>query len=204
MTFTDRSVFQSTPPARGATPPSASLLGHFCISIHAPREGGDAVPSYSRFSRSLFQSTPPARGATWCFAQFVTPGIFQSTPPARGATRLARCGRLGHLISIHAPREGGDTVSRPSKDNIFEFQSTPPARGATSTTTSTTSTHGNFNPRPPRGGRQRESALSPLALRFQSTPPARGATSTYCAEPRVTREFQSTPPARGATLPHRH
>ncbi len=33
---------------------------------------------------------------------------FQSTPPARGATMMGWFDRLDHLISIHAPREGGD------------------------------------------------------------------------------------------------
>ena len=33
--------FQSTPPARGATPGTPTPSGTFGISIHAPREGGD-------------------------------------------------------------------------------------------------------------------------------------------------------------------
>ena len=39
---------------------------------------------------------------------------FQSTPPARGATLLKEYVRYGLSISIHAPREGGD-----SKDAQF-------------------------------------------------------------------------------------
>ena len=79
--------FQSTPPARGATPPPlgklsnrvnfnprpprggrlpiqcglGSLLG---ISIHAPREGGDVTTILNSGIPVEFQSTPPARGAT--------------------------------------------------------------------------------------------------------------------------------------------
>ena len=34
-------VFQSTPPARGATGPSPVNSRYTAISIHAPREGGD-------------------------------------------------------------------------------------------------------------------------------------------------------------------
>ena len=34
-------IFQSTPPARGATVLMAALLSSLGISIHAPREGGD-------------------------------------------------------------------------------------------------------------------------------------------------------------------
>ena len=36
-----------------------------------------------------------------------------------------------NLISIHAPREGGDESSADSAAKAFLFQSTPPARGAT-------------------------------------------------------------------------
>ena len=34
-------------------------------------------------------------------------------------------------ISIHAPREGGDTFTKTVALEDIEFQSTPPARGAT-------------------------------------------------------------------------
>ena len=35
-----------------------------CISIHAPREGGDASRHTQCDIEKLFQSTPPVRGAT--------------------------------------------------------------------------------------------------------------------------------------------
>ena len=35
--------------------------------------------------------------------------LFQSTPPARGATDADGQFFVGIIISIHAPREGGDT-----------------------------------------------------------------------------------------------
>ena len=57
-------VFQSTPPARGAT-----------------REVASALDKMERF-----QSTPPARGATAVQVSGMHPVQFQSTPPARGAT----------------------------------------------------------------------------------------------------------------------
>ena len=130
-------LFQSTPPARGATTTPAALdkLVILHISIHAPREGGDAADTMSKFVPFGFQSTPPARGATRRFRRWwYRLKRFQSTPPARGATprqrsdgcrtgyfnpRPPRGGRLGRrncvhtcdLISIHAPREGGDRIS---------------------------------------------------------------------------------------------
>ena len=56
-----------------------------------------------------FQSTPPARGATLCnpVRQRVL-DRFQSTPPARGATLVLPQRVVKGVISIHAPREGGD------------------------------------------------------------------------------------------------
>ena len=57
------------------------------------------------------------------------------------------------MISIHAPREGGDSCS-------FDVG---PVRT-------------NFNPRPPRGGRRLLEYLRQNGVKFQSTPPARGAT----------------------------
>ena len=102
-------MFQSTPPAWGATLPkfpSASrpmrfnprpprggrlphlhgFLGDHVVSIHAPRVGGDL------------------RGVD------LSPDglLFQSTPPAWGATRFAPHAFDGNCVSIHAPRVGGD------------------------------------------------------------------------------------------------
>ena len=58
-------VFQSTLPARGATPPDTIIIAQgIYISIHAPRTGSDdALPCVRRLSPG-FQSTLPARGAT--------------------------------------------------------------------------------------------------------------------------------------------
>ena len=82
---------------------------YFMISIHAPREGGDALFGPMDGAKRKFQATPPARGAT--------------SDAERVDATLD--------ISIHAPREGGDAiVSRPAV-SYFAFQSTPPARGAT-------------------------------------------------------------------------
>ena len=123
--------FQSTPPARGATPAVES----------APR------------ARTRFNPRPPRGGRRYSSMACCGISSFQSTPPARGATAGRRTCRPGARVSIHAPRAGGDTRSRPRW-----------ARRSC------------FNPRPPRGGRQR-AALELLGkYLFQSTPPARGAT----------------------------
>ena len=127
-------LFQSTPPARGATyvfapgspsfydfnprPPRGGrlldFLGtvlDFIISIHAPREGGDLLLCYCNSFDKRFQSTPPARGATWVgLVRIFFVERFQSTPPARGATRTNDHPHNNNRISIHAPREGGDAA----------------------------------------------------------------------------------------------
>ena len=77
--------FQSTPPAWGATADgiTATLV-------------------------NVFQSTPPAWGATWLGWDWGRAHWFQSTPPAWGATRGGLAAAPTTLVSIHAPRVGGD------------------------------------------------------------------------------------------------
>ena len=124
-------VFQSTPPARGATCKAEDAKEGTTISIHAPREGGDDSVSRACYTGRDFNPRPP-----------------------RGGRHLRTGVALGqNLISIHAPREGGDFIDEVSLiwDNHFNprpprggrpvkprtqkkgqrFQSTPPARGAT-------------------------------------------------------------------------
>ena len=103
-------LFQSTPPARGATLQVPSMRERFCISIHAPREGGDSGQERGAFFLPDFNPRPPRGGRprkTWPFRW---QDRFQSTPPARGATGLCDNMVLFGLISIHAPREGGDAI----------------------------------------------------------------------------------------------
>ena len=62
------------------------------ISIHAPREGLDAVGGVNGEAAAEFQSTRPARGATPSAAwRRATHFKFQSTRPARGATMQEAC-----------------------------------------------------------------------------------------------------------------
>ena len=101
--------FQSTPPARGATAQHLVQLRFLPISIHAPREGGDVCPS--RCANNIFHNfnpRPPRGGRPRSLYNIVWEVVFQSTPPARGATLAVCHGTFGRLISIHAPREGGD------------------------------------------------------------------------------------------------
>ena len=56
--------FQSSLPVRGATQEFQFDLRVILISIHAPREGSDAVRMSMGAVMSRFQSTLPVRGAT--------------------------------------------------------------------------------------------------------------------------------------------
>ena len=92
-------LFQSTPPARGATPERSTIS-----------------------SKQKFQSTPPARGATIAWRREGRQERFQSTPPARGATPEESYIIPETEISIHAPREGGDSKDAQFYLRIFDKQ----------------------------------------------------------------------------------
>ena len=124
-------LFQSTPPARGATSGyQYEDLRLDVISIHAPREGGDLDGAPGPGECQNFNPRPPRGGRPISIFKSNRFSKFQSTPPARGATNTRCRSIFGHYISIHAPREGGDQHSYTKEVSIK-----------------------NFNPRPPRGGR---------------------------------------------------
>jgi len=190
--------FQSTLPARGATPDQSAAAVCQAVSIHAPRAGSD--PSRMTPSQSA--------------------GGFNPRSP-----RGERLGATGELprpcnVSIHAPRAGSDgrrrwkrrwpasfnprsprgerlaVILRKTRSHVF--QSTLPARGATwpparascrdpvsihapragsdPSIVSPTTHSACFNPRSPRGERRGTLARPSRAMMFQSTLPARGAT----------------------------
>ena len=104
-------IFQSTPPARGATQLRHKLQSMHIISIHAPREGGDH--DLGRVQKALGHISihaPREGGDAALTVPMTATSIFQSTPPARGATFNRLKTENPTEISIHAPREGGDVV----------------------------------------------------------------------------------------------
>ena len=129
-----KKVFQSTLPVKGATNIRSSSkesstisihapregsdcwhndgAGSVLISIHAPREGSDPNSTIVKRRSLLFQSTLPVKGATSVHVDHYKMLIrFQSTLPVKGATGK-RCFMKRNLrnISIHAPREGSDSI----------------------------------------------------------------------------------------------
>ena len=160
-------------PARGATQADHRLW--HCIPNFNPRppRGGRRARSADMSTCVLFQSTPPARGATSDFQRRIPFSEFQSTPPAKGATYDMIDATSINIISIHAPREGGDN----------ERRATQPAEA-------------NFNPRPPRRGRLHAARAACWRREFQSTPPRGGRHHPYHQWQRRG-TFQSTPPRGG-------
>ena len=79
--------FLSTPSARRATPRGKQATESTAISIHALREEGDVMQSFTKKYCFQFLSTPSARRATFKPEQSsVLQGLFLSTPSARRAT----------------------------------------------------------------------------------------------------------------------
>ena len=155
MTVPAINIFQSTPPARGATLSWGACLGLLAnfnprpprggrrcrgarvsvcwqISIHAPREGGDGDNIADMRSKVNFNPRPPRGGrrdiTVFELEEF---DISIHAPREGGDVRERRKTGWGQGISIHAPREGGDCSSRTTHGHEHVFQSTPPARGAT-------------------------------------------------------------------------
>ena len=218
-------IFQSTPPARGATFPSRRKAPARPISIHAPREGGDAVNSVlpvkpphisihapreggddtgsSVRKQDVHDFNPrPPRGGRRTFCKPLNHALkFQSTPPARGATQSAdRAGSRRRNISIHAPREGGDCMSATRRSMPAYFNPRPPRGGRRFVRIDVLHDFNDFNPRPPRGGRPKHICRSAGSRLFQSTPPARGATRTRLSSQPDIFYFNPRPPRGGRLI----
>ena len=101
------SIFQSTPPARGATTSDRHFLVTITISIHAPREGGDVMLLSQFYTLTDISIHAPREGGDVCY-RYTTPQ---------------------YLISIHAPREGGDDTWLLCCARIQHFNPRPPRGG---------------------------------------------------------------------------
>ena len=121
--------FQSTRPARGATPHEKRVRGGVCVSIHAPRAGRD---------RRLRKRRPAA-------------------PVSIHAPRAGRDDRRGRRgpdqpVSIHAPRAGRDLSPRRLREHMIVSIHAPRA-GRDVLPLAGVVILDRFNPRAPRGAR---------------------------------------------------
>ena len=145
--------FQSTLPAREATPFLKFLECTPPISIHASREGSDPFAKVHNQLTTNFNPRFP-----------------------RGKRRSVIGYPLSFgLISIHASREGSDlgvaVVTAPRKISIHASR-----EGSDKAPQNSNSRNTYFNPRFPRGKRHFMGCVVLVSVKFQSTLPAREAT----------------------------
>ena len=138
--------------ARGGT------NGHF---NPRPREGGDVKGRIAALGDKSWRLNSK------------TADKFQSTPPARGATVLSTLVRWVSMISIHAPREGGDdkTVRVLIEGGISIHA---PREGGDAPRSIPVPAYTYFNPRPPRGGRRYDGVKTPAQAQISIHAPPRG------------------------------
>ena len=151
-TTSSTAVFQSTLPARGATPRRVAGNRIVSISIHAPRTGSDARTSAAIPDVPISIHAPRTGSDTTADRWFAFFPAFQSTLPARGAT-CSGCSRpIQPEISIHAPRTGsdtdGDAQAPPRKISIHA-----PRTGSDDLVEWANEYGHDFNPRSPHGER---------------------------------------------------
>ena len=128
------SLFQFTHPGRGATfSRLRSLRRKRSFNSRTP---GGVRPQRTRYvyaSADVFQFTHPGRGATRprLFGRGRHP-CFNSRTPGGVRHRRGGQGRREQGVSIHAPREGCDSLKISTSYPRSQFQFTHPGRGATS------------------------------------------------------------------------
>ena len=105
-------IFQSTPPARGATLRQCKSYHTEAFQSTPPARGATCKLGLRRCYQFLFQSTPPARGATRLKASLIAGSANFNPRPPRGERHFTTDYYFFALfISIHAPREGSDHAS---------------------------------------------------------------------------------------------
>ena len=189
-------IFQSTPPARGATASTESSCQRQPISIHAPREGGDTHAGTLSRLWPYFNPRPPRGGRLHGRARRAKDILHFNPRPPRGGRPYKTFDDLRKKqISIHAPREGGDTTppyaAKAAKISIHAPREGGDVFMAALLTSLGISIHAPreggddltgcdmevclyFNPRPPRGGRHVTDKLARRMLKYFNPRPPRG------------------------------
>ena len=116
------SYFNPRPPRGGRQRLLFITISCFCISIHAPREGGDGDSTHPANGSGISIHAPREGGDLVVNTVNGLKGDFNPRPPRGG-----RLGRRVHAgpddrISIHAPREGGDSKDAQFYLRIFDKQ----------------------------------------------------------------------------------
>ncbi len=219
-----RSAFQSTLPARGATAHRRNRQDNRRISIHAPRTGSDGRTGVSCGYGNISIHAPRTGSDMQPIRRVLT--FLNFNPRTPHGERLAVDGKKYATgeISIHAPRTGSDGLLSSAQRRASNFNPRSPHGERPALRILKRENASDFNPRSPHGERQKYSEILPKRkTKFQSTHPARGATrcaaaiqsaadfnprSPHGERPRTAWRtpprflFQSTLPARGATILH--
>ena len=146
------SGFQSTLPARGATYTDAETGRAIQISIHAPRTGSDFSNQVGGTRRKDFNPRSPHGERPGNGVRTHDQSHFNPRSPHGERRKRARTPRLTPHFnprSPHGERHGYYCEVAPTGT----FQSTLPARGATCMAISYAALKSNFNPRSPHGER---------------------------------------------------
>ena len=169
-----------------------------------------------------FNPRPPRGGRRTSAFSCKSPLRFQSTPPARGATAAAfLLTKQQYYISIHAPREGGDSPEPRRQPFPTNFNPRPREGGDAATvrgwaTAAGISIHAprvggdggvyrasvqiNISIHAPREGGDLRPKTAVYSLWYFNPRPPRGGRLDEAEIDQWPISFQSTPPARGATL----
>ena len=195
-----RGGFQSTLPARGATPPAGDERGGgMAFQSTLPARGATVHQSACNGSSQNFNPrSPHGERLAMMYANGATQAISIHAPRTGSDVRVARPIRRERHISIHAPRTGSDvdlTAAHPRQHISIHA----PRTGSDCGRCSFGAAARYFNPRSPHGERPTPGLSDVAKGRFQSTLPARGATIPSATRAFGTSRFQSTLPARGAT-----
>ena len=214
--------FQSTLPARGATPPRPTIA--MPTKNFNPRSPhGERLVSVSVAVGFVgFQSTLPARGATARMrSSSARAGYFNPRSPHGERRQIpSRCSWAGHFnprsphgerrycglvlcawngISIHAPRTGSDYALRAPYRKNADFNPRSPHGERLSGLQILSASSKHFNPRSPHGERLCRGGFHLPLLHISIHAPRTGSDPRGGDERGGGMAFQSTLPARGAT-----
>ena len=188
-------------PPRGGRPLTVRLSAlprSFLSTPSARRATRSAATRRRRCSN--FYPRPPRGGRLSPSCVYALHWKFLSTPSARRATKAIDDYTMQLIISIHALREEGDTVSGYTKAQVLKFLSTPSARRATcmrqeQNSSICISIH---------ALREEGDPTTPVTVRcmflFLSTPSARRATMSGQGSFVPTEDFYPRPPRGGRRL----
>ena len=107
---TSSGKFQFTHPGRGATARAYTKVARVYVSIHAPREGCDLRSGSRPTFPMSFNSRTPGGVRQPNKSHRAMDQEFQFTHPGRGATASSVLYSSSIYVSIHAPREGCDSM----------------------------------------------------------------------------------------------